>query len=292
MTINAHDVSFGIEIECTVPQAAWGDRPIGGYHNGIQVADLPAGWKAERDGSISAGSGYTAVEIVSPVLRGSEGLQQVKQVVEWLNSLNAKVNASCGLHVTLSFPHNDIHSLRRLIHFVARHENAIFATTGSKQRQQNHYCSGIRESFRSLQNARTPQALASNYASSDRYHMLNLTHIKNGRDRVEFRAFAGTLNFTKLAGYIQLCVGIATKAQNDTDTSKWDREPVKDESRGAGKKAVFCMLRSLKWSASKGTGIGVMDPGLLKAVRSEFDRLARKYDGNEWTPKSRRTLSR
>ena len=48
--MNANDIAFGIELETTMP--ATDTTPIGGYHNGLPVAWLPAGWKAERDSSI------------------------------------------------------------------------------------------------------------------------------------------------------------------------------------------------------------------------------------------------
>ena len=69
--MHANDIAFGIEIETHMPG---NDRtPIGGYHNGLPVAWLPAGWKAERDGSIRTPAGRKPCEFVSPVLRGREG---------------------------------------------------------------------------------------------------------------------------------------------------------------------------------------------------------------------------
>jgi hypothetical protein len=70
--INVNDPTFGVELEVTLPV---GTCPVGGYHAGVQVPQLPAGWKAERDSSISAGAGYMAAETVSPVLKGADGLR-------------------------------------------------------------------------------------------------------------------------------------------------------------------------------------------------------------------------
>jgi hypothetical protein len=69
--VNVNDLTFGVELEVTLPV---GTCPVGGYHAGVQVPALPPGWKAERDGSIQAGPGYMAAEIVSPVLKGADGL--------------------------------------------------------------------------------------------------------------------------------------------------------------------------------------------------------------------------
>src|SRR5262245_13438734 len=95
-TMNANELTFGIEIECLIPAA---NAPqVGGYHAGRQIEDLPTGWNAQHDGSIRTRRGYVGVEVVSPVLSGPDGVRQVKFVCEWLASIGAKVNQSTGLH--------------------------------------------------------------------------------------------------------------------------------------------------------------------------------------------------
>jgi hypothetical protein len=59
--IEVNDLTFGVELVVTLPA---GTCPVGGYHAGVQVPQLPQGWRAERDSSIQAGPGYTAAEIV------------------------------------------------------------------------------------------------------------------------------------------------------------------------------------------------------------------------------------
>ena len=99
--MNASEMTFGIEIETAAPESALQNDAlrIGSYHYGIQVPYLPEGWKAERDGSIRSTDGGHACEIVSPVLRGAEGLAQVAEVVRTLEAKGHRVNASCGVHV-------------------------------------------------------------------------------------------------------------------------------------------------------------------------------------------------
>ena len=45
MTLNVNELTFGVELETTLPQ---GTCPVGGYHGGVQVPQLPPGWKAEQ----------------------------------------------------------------------------------------------------------------------------------------------------------------------------------------------------------------------------------------------------
>ena len=57
--MNANEFTFGIEIETIAPNSAVQNDGlrIGPYKRGIQVPYLPAGWKAEADGSIAVHAG-------------------------------------------------------------------------------------------------------------------------------------------------------------------------------------------------------------------------------------------
>ena len=98
----AEGYTWGIEIECFLPQSKVQELGIsvGSYHNGHPLpAPFPQGWTAERDGSLHTDRrGYVAVEIVSPILQGRAGIEQVKQVAGILKGLGAAVNTSCGFH--------------------------------------------------------------------------------------------------------------------------------------------------------------------------------------------------
>ena len=209
--MNANDIAFGIEIETTLP--AHDTTPVGGYHNGLPVAWLPAGWKAERDGSIRTAPGRKCCEFVSPILRGYEGLRNVETAVDAINAHNAKVNETCGLHVTVTW-NGDAAALARLISLVGNHERAIFASTGTKRRERTVYSKRIKTYGN--------KDIAKQRCESDRYHLLNLTHLARGKARIEFRAFAATLNKTKLIGYIQMVLGLVELALNTKRCSDWN----------------------------------------------------------------------
>ena len=68
-----------------------------GHHNGQENV-----WASERDGSINntAGRGI-AHEVVSPIIKGQEGLAVLKRAMKALSRAGAKINKSCGLHVTM-----------------------------------------------------------------------------------------------------------------------------------------------------------------------------------------------
>ena len=173
--------------------------PIGGYHNGLPVAWLPTGWKAERDGSIRTPAGRKPCEFVSPILRGYEGLRNVETAVDAIKERGARVNESCGLHITVSW-NGDAAALARLISLIGNHEKAIYAATGTRRRERNHWAKQIKTYGN--------KDAAKDRCERDRYHLLNLTHLAAGKNRIEIRAFAGTLNKTKLLGYIQMVLGL------------------------------------------------------------------------------------
>ncbi|MEX2169654.1 MAG: amidoligase family protein [Pirellulales bacterium] len=204
--MNASEISFGIEFETTLPNRD--DTPIGLYHNGYQVAWLPTGWKAEKDSSIQPTTpSRKGCEFVSPKLRGEAGVAEVKAALDAINSRGAKVNATCGLHITIEW-NGDAAALARLISLVGNHEKAIFASTGTKRREQTTYTKQIKQYANKDQ--------AKQRCEADRYHLLNLTHLARGKNRIEFRAFAGTLNKTKVFGYLMMCLGLVELALHTT----------------------------------------------------------------------------
>jgi hypothetical protein len=134
--IDVNDLTFGIEIETAMPR---GVVRVGNYHSGYQVPQLPHGWRAERDASIHCPQGHEPCEIVSPVLKGEDGVRQVVQVLAWLKGVGAKVNRSTGFHVHVGW-NADEETTKRLVFLVSNFEKALFAATGTKSREEGHYC--------------------------------------------------------------------------------------------------------------------------------------------------------
>ncbi len=282
--INVNDLTFGVELEVTLPV---GTCEVGPYHHGVHVPQLPAGWKAERDSSIQPGAGYMAAEIVSPVLKGADGLAQLKTVCDWLNSVGAKVNRSTGFHVHVGFNGSDLGALRRLVCLVANFEKALFAATGTRSREQGRYCRGIQEDHQFVTAFRATR-VARPGLCADRYHVLNLTNLLHyGKPTVEFRVFAGTTNAVKAIGYVRLCLGIVEKARGMKKLPKWlAKTPVETSPihrSGEGQTALTRLFYSLGWTKGREehTFGDIQPEGLptIEATKKELMRLARKYDG-------------
>ena len=187
--MNAQDLTFGIEIETIAPDRAVRNDGlrIGSYKHGIQVPYLPAGWTAEQDGSINNSNGGHKCEIVSPILKGEEGINQVIEVLKTLEAKGHHVNASCGIHVHCGWDRNQpAEALARLVTIVAYVEKGLYAITGTKSRERGMYCGGVRK-YGNDKDAKP-------HLDRERYHALNLTNLARGtKDTVEFRVFSGSL---------------------------------------------------------------------------------------------------
>lgn len=283
--MNANEIAFGIEFETTLPNSD--TTPIGPYHGGFQVPWLPDGWRAERDSSIRPETmDRKGCEFVSPKLRGIEGLKQVEEAIDAINARGARVNASCGLHVTIEW-NGDAAALARLISLVGNHERAIFASTGTRRRERTTYTKQIKQYGDKDQ--------AKNRCEADRYHLLNLTHLARGKNRIEFRAFAGTLNKTKVLGYLMMCLGLVelaltTRRCADWDYAKkagtkscWDRP-----NAGIGETELNRLFYRLGWTKgwykgelrnkTYGEIAGEGSQRDWKGIKTKLLDLARKYD--------------
>lgn len=209
MTVS-EQTHFGIEFETTLP--ANDTTSIGPYHHGYAVPYLPEGWKAERDGSIQTTNNRRACEFVSPKLVGAAGIHQVADVLSTLRDRGAQVNASCGVHVTVSW-NGDQAALARLICLVGNYEKALYASTGTKTRERGHYTRPIK----GYGNA----GAARQNCMANRYHVLNLTHLSQGKNRIEFRVFAGTLNTSKKRCEVSIPAWGRPKWYEESEAVKW-----------------------------------------------------------------------
>jgi hypothetical protein len=233
-----------------------------------------------------------AAEIVSPVLKGADGLRQLKAVCDWLNAVGAKVNRSTGFHVHVGFDRRDKAGLRRLVSLVANFEKALYASTGTHSREQGDYCRPV-QTDQSYQQAFKDAVAEAGYL--ERYHVLNLTNLLGrGKPTVEFRVFAGTTNATKALGYVRLCLGIVEKALAMKKLPKWTaKTPVETSPihrAGEGQTALTRLFYSLGWTKGREDhtfgDIPAEEVPTIEASKKELMRLARKYDGNDESPNS------
>jgi len=291
----AAELTFGIEIECLVPHRS---MRIGGRHAGIEIGgEWPAGWKAESDGSLSSAlSGYTTVEIVSPILKGADGIAQIKKVGELLARLDARVNHTCGFHVHVgakSAAGEDYNKVadwvRRLLLLTAHHEMALYGASGSRRRYNGRYCASLRNGRWAQKKNElkkrdmTAEELRLSSSGIDRYQLLNVQNLFGEKQTVEFRCFSGTMESRKMVAWVQMCLALATRALDHTADFEGTKAVYANNGAQGAMKRFFYLMGWTKGRKDyyKPTCLvegWVADMADLKPAKKELMRLAKKFD--------------
>ena len=200
--------SFGIEIECYHPtnsrireevsraiREAGIECTVEGYTHTVMRR-----WKIVTDSSIWGGCG---LEVVSPILYGEEGLEELKKVVEVLNRLGCRVNRSTGLHI-----HHDANDLgqqrlRNIFELYRDNEDLFDKLVSNSRRAGNRFCQSLKDYPRSV-------------FPDTRYTKVNhRSYLKYGT--IEFRQHQGTLNFDKMVHWIKLTQRVVERAGDYRD---------------------------------------------------------------------------
>ena len=270
--MQANNLTFGVEFEVCLPLAELNFQ-TGTYHRGVQVPGLPIGWNSQTDASIHAPSGCIGIEIVSPVLQGLDGIRQIVAVCDWLNAKNASVNNSTGFHVHVGFDKTNEKALKRLVATVANHEQAIYASTGTKSREQGVYCASVlkSEAAKNVHKNGLPQQIS-------RYYLLNIANLVHGKTTVEFRAFSGTTNATKALGFIRVALAFVERAMTDTCSRCFGRKLPKSVSNGQS--ALKRMFTFIGWDKTQPIYGALECEGVptIKESKKTLLKLAAKYD--------------
>lgn len=243
-------LKFGIELELISPISS-ARLTAKLEQNGIKVItpnsthEVVNGWKLVYDGSINTSSGYTGIELVSPI---SYDLKDLEIVCKLLNEVGIKVNSSCGLHV-----HHDINELKRqqimrVYEFYNKYEKLINSFLPSS-RVGNRFCKPVSSIINRVRNCDTKQQLLKNIAGKEsrsyydncRYYCLNLrSFLYYGT--IEFRQGASTTSFEDISNWIlfthriierSLQIGNNIQAPTQEQLSLWNRKTniLKDMSK-------------------------------------------------------------
>lgn len=239
MTLSiASNRKFGVEIECTRMTCGRAveilenagisvNRSSSGYYN---HRDDARRWKVVTDGSVSGGC-----EVVSPILSGIAGLEQVKKVAEALNAAGATANRSCGLHVHVDARGLSGAAVAAVVNRYAKHERTIDTYMPHSRRNGNSYCKTMSEVARRFEvfNFRPPTSVNDVvYAfGSDRFRKLNLVSY-NSHGTIEFRHHSGTVQASKIIPWIQFCVNFV---EQSAQSVAGDSSPAPSRGRNTGR---------------------------------------------------------
>ena len=209
------DRNFGVEIEaynCTRDHLA---RELTTAGISVQVegynhTDHTDHWKLVTDSSLS---GNNTFELVSPILHGEQGLEELEKVCWVLDLCDAKVNDTCGLHVHMDAAEFDLDTWKNLIISYKRLEEVIdrFMPRSRRSNRYSQGLDGITENIiRRACNIGDLRAAFHN----NRYHKVNLEAYARHRT-VEFRQHGGSTNFTKMSAWIHFLSKMITFAKQN-----------------------------------------------------------------------------
>lgn len=235
------DRTFGIELECHLP--------IGKTH--AQLANalvlnaavratavsythaVMTSWKVTTDGSLGSDRRVGA-EVVSPVLRGEEGIAEARRVVKAMEAFGCMISVKCGLHVHVGAGDLSVDNLRNLACSFVQAESAFDAIVPpSRRRDLNQYILSNRTAFggnydndsvnraiaafkgpgaKSRQGLIETVAHANRGSYGDRYRKLNFRSLER-YNTVEFRQHSGTVDADKVEHWVRLVVAFVDRSR-------------------------------------------------------------------------------
>ena len=206
MTPKAFDKEFGVEFEAyNVDKTFLRNKLVAA---GIQCEvegythRTTPHWKIVTDGSLS---GNQTFELVSPILKGESGMNELVTVCSVLNRCGAKVNKSCGTHVHLNARDFSIEQWKRVYINYARLEKVIDGfMPESRRADTNRYCKGFKNVSCFESKIRQAQSLQTieNLLLNSRYWKVNPQSYSRHKT-CEFRQHAGTTDFVKISSWIR-----------------------------------------------------------------------------------------
>jgi hypothetical protein len=226
------EATFGIEIEFLIPNTHNRGDVVRRLQNaGILVQDedynhhTRSWWKLTHDSSVQCGIDgkdrdyFGGNELVSPILRGSTGLEQIKKVCQVLASMKCKVNKTCGLHV-----HHGVTGplweriqitrfFRNAFLIYLNYQNKLKAMV-PKSRRNNTYCYTIRTSILNYFSS-GPSEMSHLQHSESRYMALNPQSFWR-QGTLEFRLHSGTLDAEKISNWVIITQKMILKAKTFT----------------------------------------------------------------------------
>lgn len=197
---NANTLTFGVECETynVIRDALIREveqRNISIQSEGYNHRDNNQYYKIVSDASIQGANGQ---EVVSPILKGKQGLNSLKMVCDSLNAIGAKVNKSTGLHVHFDASKiSDLHFVQIFKNYQKLESVIDSFMPQSRRAQNNGYCKSLQGL--NYGNCATKSDIIR--ANGTRYRKVNAESYLSHKT-VEFRQHSGTTEYEKIANWI------------------------------------------------------------------------------------------
>lgn len=217
--------TIGIELECF--GAAYGEvvaavQSVGEkcYSVHYDHRDSHDEWKVMYDGSLSALD--KPFELVSPILRGEEGLRRIEKVCLALESIGVKIANDCGFHVHVGAADLSEQAYVDTFYNYAKAENVIEQCL-PPHRRTSRWCKKVSTLLSRLRTATTRGEVRS-MCHHDRYYSVNAVAYEGERNHaghktIEFRHHSGTINYQKISQWVRMCVKLVEYSEKEGKVS-------------------------------------------------------------------------
>lgn len=216
--VAADERTFGVEFEVLLP--GYGASVNRDAVRAALAAEGVTGWSVKGDGSLNYEHG---IEVVSPVLRGEAGHEQIVKVCRALRSAGATVNTSCGLHVHHGAQDLTVENIKQVARSWQRNSNLIDGLVAPSRRAAAapYYCRPLsRSDMTRIESCSTlsqmKRAFGTSHYTDYRYRTLNLAAY--GRyGTIEIRQHQGTINAEKVSSWIRFGQALIEAACSTTE---------------------------------------------------------------------------
>lgn len=225
-------ITYGVEIECSIP--SFGSSPQDRIASDLRALGIRATstgysgrdysvWQVKPDCSLRPSTGHQGTaEIVSPVLTwgSDEHDAQLRTVSEYLVSIGAKTNASCGGHVHIYVGHLTAPQLATFVESYHFNQRAIDPLVSSSRRGSGaNYCQRRPDQYvrQAVQYLRDPQYGTSRATYVGGHNTMINADWYADRGTFEMRQRQASVNHYKITGWVGFLVGLIRAAEADVE---------------------------------------------------------------------------
>lgn len=163
-------------------------------------------WEIKTDSSCGRRKDESGLELVSPILEGEDGFNQIKEAVKFIKGLGGKINNHCGLHIHIGIenftPVRVLHIAKR---YKANEKNIDTFMAMSRRNDNNVFCKPMSDAFWSLEklNDEDVESISDIVSKqSNRQCKFNLYSYRE-HGTIEFRHHGATLNSKRIIYWVK-----------------------------------------------------------------------------------------
>jgi len=213
------------------------------YSEGRKVSGR---WKLVPDGSILCSRSQPnchKFELVSPILQGSQGLENINHVLQRMDHITPKlrVNKSMGFHVHVDVSNYSGEQIVKICQNFIKYESVMDTFMPPSRRSgsdestyfksnRSAVCDAVLHHHHNHNNVHTHTAtnrqchdllaqnatidhLVSTMNTNGRYYKLNLTNLATGRQpTIEFRQHSATISYDKVSAWVRFCTAFCNNS--------------------------------------------------------------------------------